>query len=115
MHASRIDAAMFWAPGGCRPKGPWLSALGYCCTISIVGLSSGLADLLAWTLSEPGWAGLEDGLGWVVVVWGCCGDGGGLVWMVGAPLGRPVALTPGSSPGQAQPSPAERERGRVVA
>ena len=78
---------------GGRPDGSWLLALGYCCTISIVGLSSGLADLLAWTLSEPGWAGLEDGLGWVVVVWGCCGDGGGLVWMVGAPLGRHVALT----------------------
>ena len=55
---------------GGRPDGSSLLALGYCCTISIVGLSSGLADLLAWALSEPGWVGLEDGLGWVVVVWG---------------------------------------------
>ena len=45
-----------------------------------------------------GWDGLS-------LFGGCCGDGGGLVWMVGAPLGRPVALTPGSSPGQASPLP----------
>ena len=51
---------------GCRRIGPWLLALSYCCTILVVGESRIIEEILAWALSEPGWAGFEDGPGWVM-------------------------------------------------
>ena len=52
---------------GCRPNGSRLLALSYFCTTTWVVESRNIAEMLAWALSEPGWAGFEDGLGWVVV------------------------------------------------